>query len=103
MCDMYLKDSRFIEDMEKTVVPKLSKMKESGYYGTKDEKTLLSEKFINENERAVVVISHGFCEFAEKFEEVIYYFLWIFGIYTRDTEGMASLRQGRGRFIKGVC
>ena len=31
MCDMYLKDSRFIEDMEKTVVPKLSKIKESGY------------------------------------------------------------------------
>ena len=75
MCDMYLKDSRFIEDMEKTVVPKLSKMKESGYYGTKDGKRLYYEKFINENEHAVVVISHGFCEFAEKFEEVIYYFL----------------------------
>ena len=67
MCDMYLKDSRFIEDMEKTVVPKLSKMKESGYYGTKDGKRLYYEKFINENEHAVVVISHGFCEFAEKF------------------------------------
>ena len=75
MCDMYLKDSRFIEDMEKTVVPKLSKIKESGYYGTNDGKRLYYEKFINENERAVVVISHGFCEFAEKFEEVIYYFL----------------------------
>ena len=46
MCDMYLKDSRFIEDMEKTVVPKLSKMKESGYYGTKDGKRLYYEKFI---------------------------------------------------------
>lgn len=75
MCDMYLKDSRFIEDMEKTVVPKLSKIKESGYYGTNDGKRLYYEKFINENERAIVVISHGFCEFAEKFEEVIYYFL----------------------------
>lgn len=50
-------------------------MKESGYYGTKDGKRLYYEKFINENEHAVVVISHGFCEFAEKFEEVIYYFL----------------------------
>ena len=48
MCDMYLKDSRFIEDMEKTVVPKLSKIKESGYYGTNDGKRLYYEKFINE-------------------------------------------------------
>ena len=43
MCDMYLKDSRFIEDMEKTVVPKLSKIKESGYYGTNDGKRLYYE------------------------------------------------------------
>lgn len=103
MCDMYLKDSRFIEDMEKTVVPKLSKMKESGYYGTKDGKRLYYEKFINENEHAVVVISHGFCEFAEKFEEVIYYFCArdIRYIY-RSTEGMASLT-GMWTIIKGVC
>ena len=74
MGDMYIKDSRFIDDMEKIVVPKLSKVKEMGFYNTKDSKRLYYEKFINPDEKAVVVISHGFCEFAEKFEEVIYYF-----------------------------
>lgn len=75
MGDMYLRDNRFINDMEKIVVPKLSKVKKTGYYKTKDGKKLYYEKFINPEEKAVVVISHGFCEFAEKFEEVIYYFL----------------------------
>lgn len=75
MCDIYLKDNNFIDDMEKRVVPKLLNSKENGYYSTRDGKKIYYEKFINPKEKAVVVISHGFCEFAEKFEEVIYYFL----------------------------
>ena len=75
-------------------MPKLSKMKESGYYGTKDGKRLYYEKFINENERAVVVISPlAFVNLRKSLREVIYTIFVqrdIRYIY-RSTEGMASL------------
>lgn len=71
----YFKDGEFFEKMKKVAVPKLDSVKESGYYTSSDGIKIYYDKFKNEDEKAVVVISHGFCEFAEKFEEVIYYFL----------------------------
>lgn len=70
----YIKDNKFINCMENEVVPELSKVKTVGYYDCADGTRTYYEKYINPNEEAVVVISHGFCEFAEKYEEVIYYF-----------------------------
>ena len=88
MAEIYLRDNRFIDDMESIVVPKLSKVKEMGYYNTRDGKRLYYEKFISPEEKAVIVISHGFCEFAEKFEEVIYYFFCMgYSVYIPEHRG----------------
>lgn len=88
MGDMYLKENRFFEDMENVVAPKLLKVKKTGYYNTQDARKIYYEKFINPNEKAIVVISHGFCEFAEKFEEVIYYFFCMgYSVYIPEHRG----------------
>ena len=71
----YFKDNDFFEKMEKVAVPKLDAARTSGYYTAYDGIKIYYDKFKNKNEKAIIVISHGFCEFAEKFEEVIYYFL----------------------------
>lgn len=71
----YFKDNDFFEKMEKVAVPKLDAARKSGYYTAYDGIKIYYDKFKNKNEKAIIVISHGFCEFAEKFEEVIYYFL----------------------------
>lgn len=70
----YIKDNEFINYMENRVVPELSKVKSVAYYNADDGTRIYYERYINSDERAVVVISHGFCEFAGKYEEVIYYF-----------------------------
>ena len=70
----YIKDNEFISCMENKVVPKLSRVKATGYYSSVDGTKIYYEKYINEKEKAIVVISHGFCEFAEKYEEIVYYF-----------------------------
>ena len=86
----YFKDNDFFEKMEKVAVPKLDAARTSGYYTAYDGIKIYYDKFKNKNEKAIIVISHGFCEFAEKFEEVIYCARDTRYIF-RSTEGMAIL------------
>lgn len=84
----YIKDNEFVKEMENKVVPELSKVKQTGYYNSTDGTRIYYAKYINPNEKAVIVMSHGFCEFAEKFEEVIWYF-WCrdYSVYIPEHRG----------------
>lgn len=66
-------EDHYIEKMQNEVHPYLDKFKKSGYFKS-NEADIYYEMYINPNEKASIVISHGFCEFCNKLEEVIYYF-----------------------------
>lgn len=68
-----IKEENYIKTMEEEVLPYLSQYKKTGKLAVKDGE-IYYETYINPNEKASVVISHGFCEFCGKLEEVIYYF-----------------------------
>ena len=69
-CSNYGQDEDIIKEVER----KLNVKKESGYFKGCNNISIYYEKFIVENEKGSIVISHGFTECLEKFTELIYYF-----------------------------
>jgi lysophospholipase len=67
-------EENFIDKMHEVVVPFLDKTRNSAFFELKNRKQLHYEEFIHPNEKAIIVISHGFCEFTRKYDEVIYTF-----------------------------
>ena len=65
----------FSEWMQQEVEPFLAAHRQDGYLQSKDGTKLYYERFEVEGAEKCVVICHGFCEFAEKYNEFIYYFL----------------------------
>ena len=57
------------------VEPYLRSYESEGYIESYDKAAIYYRTYRNPQAKAGVVISHGFCEFAEKYMEVIYYFL----------------------------
>lgn len=73
--ERYINYKNYSYDMKNKVEPYLKQKKESGYITGKENVELYYEKFIIENAKANIVICHGFGEFAEKYYELIYYFI----------------------------
>lgn len=73
--DFFLEEEKFEEEMDSTVLPYLEKHKKEGYFQTEGEIPIRYQTFLTEDAKAVIVISHGFGEFMEKYSEMIYYFL----------------------------
>ena len=63
----------FLEQMQEEIIPFLNERKEEGHLQTTGAE-IYYETYLNPQEKASIVISHGFCEFTTKFAEVIYYF-----------------------------
>ena len=74
MQDFYLKEDGFCEAMKKEVVPFMKEHWVGGSFETKDHRHIAYRYCMNDAEKGAVVVSHGFCEFAEKFEETCFYF-----------------------------
>ncbi|MBQ7147619.1 MAG: alpha/beta hydrolase [Pseudobutyrivibrio sp.] len=72
--DLIVKDKDFAEAMEGEILPLLKEIAKDGYLTSKDGLKLHYQYYINPQEKASIVISHGFCEFISKFAETIYYF-----------------------------
>lgn len=53
----------------------LNPLRKTGYFIGKNDIKIYYEKYVLENEKGKIVISHGFTEFIGKYEELIYYFL----------------------------
>lgn len=65
--------------MERTVLPYLNARRRTAWVpcweGPDSERKLHVQQYLADRPRGVVVISHGFTEYAEKYAETIYYFL----------------------------
>ena len=71
--DFLFGENNFNEQMEKLVAPLLEKVVQGDFTGY-DEKTIHYYYLKNPEEKAAIVISHGFCEFFPKYHEITYYF-----------------------------
>jgi len=71
---VFLAEDDFADKMMSEVSPVLDSSRKTGYFHSFDDTEIFYEYFLNPQEKAAIVISHGFCEFTAKFEEVVYYF-----------------------------
>ncbi len=73
MIDFFGEDD-YASRMKEVVLPFLEEHDETGYFdGTKGLR-LHYHALINPDEKAAVIISHGFCEFFQKYHEMVYYY-----------------------------
>lgn len=75
MRNMVFTDSNFLTEMRHTVEPYLKQYGQRRYMETEDGTRISCISYIPDNSEAVLVISHGFGEFAEKYNEMAYYFM----------------------------
>lgn len=68
-------EANYAEEMAEIVEPFLEKIREDGYFNTKDGNKIHFEAHTIKNAKGNIVLSHGFTESAEKFREMAYYFI----------------------------
>ena len=73
MIDFFGEDD-YPERMQNVVLPFLEEHDKPGYFEGDGGAKLHYHAFLNPDEKAAVVISHGFCEFFQKYHEMTYYF-----------------------------
>lgn len=85
---IFLGEEDYMEQMSQVVRPFLEKYRKTGYYKSFDGTKIFYEAYEQPQEKAAIVIAHGFCEFTKKFEEVIFYFLQEgYSVYMPDHRG----------------
>ena len=96
-----LSETDYERRMEEEVLPFLAQYKKSGMLKTKGAE-IYYETYVNPEEKASIVISHGFCEFIGKFEEMIYYFFKEgYSVFIVEHRGHG--RSSREKGVKGLC
>ena len=70
-----IQDQDFKEKMKNLVEPYLAIRKRELWPEREPERKIHCVKYHADNPKAVVMISHGYTETAEKYKEIIYYFL----------------------------
>lgn len=68
-------EENYEQTMINTVEPFLKKLRKEGFLKFSDGRQIHYEYYIVENAKASVVIAHGYTEMAEKFREMMYYFI----------------------------
>lgn len=85
---IFLGEDDYADRMTKVVRPVLDANRKSGYFHSYDDTKIFYEYYINPQEKAAIVISHGFCEFTAKFEEVTYNFFQAgYSVFLLDYRG----------------
>lgn len=85
---LLLGEEDYPEQLRRMVRPALEKTRKTGYFKSFDGSPIFYEYYKHPKEVATIVISHGFCEFTRKFEEVIYYFYQAgYSVYIPDHRG----------------
>ncbi len=72
--DIFIKEKDFTARMEGEVLPFMRENLKGGYFENKEGGLLHYNYIIREDSTRAMVISHGYCEFAYKFTEIIWYF-----------------------------
>lgn len=75
MKDLILNEKNYKEAMEQTVLPYLRERQSQMWLERQRGSKIYCMQYRAEQGKGVVLISHGFTESAEKYKEVIYYFL----------------------------
>jgi lysophospholipase len=68
-------ESEYEKQMAETVCPYLEKHKKSGTFDPEGRGEIYYESYRIEDAQAAIIIAHGFTETAEKYREMIWYFL----------------------------
>lgn len=96
----FIKEQDFADSMKGKVLPFLNEKIKDGYITTRDGLKLHYQTLINPEEKAAIVMSHGFCEFISKYTETLYYF------YQMGYSVFIVEHRGHGlsdRQVKGLC
>lgn len=72
--ELIIKEQDFAETMKGKVLPFIKEHKKEGYITNREGLKLHYEMLIHPDEKAAIVISHGYCEFITKYAELEYYF-----------------------------
>lgn len=73
--NLILEEDNYIEDMEHVVTPYLKEREQEYYWEREEGKPIHCLRYLAEEPKGVVLISHGFTESAEKYKEILYYFV----------------------------
>lgn len=74
--------------MTTTVLPHLEKYRKNGYFNSYGTGNIYYENYWQKSARGVILIAHGFTESAQKYVEMIYYFLQEgYRVYIMDMRG----------------
>lgn len=73
--EFYISENNYESDMKNKVEPYIKSLEQSGTIKGQEYKELYYKKFILKDSKGSVVISHGFTEYIERYNEMIYYFL----------------------------
>ncbi len=85
---IFLGEEDYMDQMLHVVRPLLEKNCKKSYFSSFDGVKIYYETYKHPQEKAAVVMSHGFCEFTKKFEEVIFYFFQEgYSVYILDHRG----------------
>ena len=91
----YVSENNYEEQMINIVVPYIEERLEKGYFSGVYNNNIYYEKYKADNAKGNIVISHGYTESLEKYDEIIYYFLKsgynVFGIEHRGHGRSGSL------------
>ena len=68
-------EENYYQQMEEIALPFLASCVKSGFLTTEDNSQLYYESFYLPENKATILILHGFTEFTKKFDELTYYFL----------------------------
>ncbi len=74
MTKMIIGEEDFPEALKNRILPWVQANLEEGYFQSNDGTKIHYHCAIHPEEKASIVISHGFCEFVSKYYEVMYYF-----------------------------
>jgi len=86
--EILLGEEDYMNQMVHIVRPLLEDNRKAGYFHSFDGTQIYYESYNHPSEKAAIVISHGFCEFTRKFDEVIYYFFQAgYSVYMIDHRG----------------
>ena len=71
----FIKSSEFQSTIKKEIEPFIEEIKQTGFFEGQEEQKIYYEKYETVGIKKAVVISHGFTEYTEKYNELIYYFI----------------------------
>lgn len=72
--NIFISEENYEETMEGTVKEELDNIFESGYFNGVNDLPIYYETYKVENSKGTIVMSHGYGEYLDKYDELIYYF-----------------------------